>query len=112
MPVDPCSSAPQINPSNGNMLVQISPPSSGAVAPVVTLYYNSLFLKSSEFGTGWTLSPKQTVTKKTANRVVLTLAARLRLWPAGPDDRLLPEPRRHDRLAAAQRRWQLDANAT
>jgi len=56
----------QVNPANGNLVVRLTLPDAGAVTPSPILVYNSLSLVDPEFGFGWGLVPKQTLTSLTS----------------------------------------------
>ncbi len=59
----------ELNPANGNLLLRLVPPAAGAFDPSAILFYNSQCPQSSEFGYGWSLVPKQTLSSLTAATV-------------------------------------------
>ena len=48
--------SPRLNPSNGNLVLQLAPPSAGAADPSVVLTYNSWSPEDSDYGYGWSNS--------------------------------------------------------
>ena len=61
----------QLNPANGNLVLRLMPPRAGAFDPTAVLVYNSQTPQNSEFGWGWSLVPKHTVTSLTGSSVCL-----------------------------------------
>ena len=107
----------ELNPASGNLLLRMGPPSAGPFDPSTMLVYNAQAPAASEFGWGWSLVPKQTLTSLTANSVSIVdgagtpLRYSLRdattnryLGPGGGTDALQFNPVRPDLDADAARR--------
>jgi hypothetical protein len=59
----------ELNPACGNLTVRLALPRAGPWDPSLMLFYNSQAPQSSEFGWGWSLVPKQTLTSLTVHIV-------------------------------------------